>query len=320
MATMAPSNIGYSLREAMHHFKRNFGTTFGAIVTIFLSLFIIGTFVFLSALVDNMVGNVEDKVTIQAYLADDASQDAIDALQTKIEGWDNVESVTYKSKDEALEEYKATMSNKNAEDAVAALDGTNPVPASLVIKLNDPQEVENVANKLIDDSDFASVADGSDPANSVQYGRETVERLFTVTSYIRIIAIVLVVLLHQQHDSPLHLGTPPRDRHRAPRRRLERLHPWALRRRGRHRGTHRRPARNLCAPGRHHERPAASPGAGGVPLVQPAACRHCADLWPAHHRRRGNRPLRLRYRNEALPERLAPGAKHFVGLVWGWHA
>ncbi|MCI2051382.1 MAG: permease-like cell division protein FtsX, partial [Atopobiaceae bacterium] len=155
---MAPSNIGYSLREAMHHFKRNFGTTFGAIVTIFLSLFIIGTFVFLSALVDNMVGNVEDKVTIQAYLADDASQDAVDALQTKIEGWDNVESVTYKGKDEALEEYKATMSNKNAEDAVAALDGTNPVPASLVIKLNDPQEVENVANKLIDDSDFASVA------------------------------------------------------------------------------------------------------------------------------------------------------------------
>lgn len=195
MATMAPSNIGYSLREAMHHFKRNFGTTFGAIVTIFLSLFIIGTFVFLSALVDNMVGNVEDKVTIQAYLADDASQDAVDALQMKIEGWDNVESVTYKSKDEALEEYKATMSNKNAEDAVAALDGTNPVPASLVIKLNDPQEVENVANKLIDDSGFASIADDSDPANSVQYGRETVERLFMVTSYIRIIAIVLVVLL-----------------------------------------------------------------------------------------------------------------------------
>ena len=192
---MAPSNIGYSLREAMHHFRRNFGTTFGAVVTIFLSLFIIGTFVFLSALVDNMVGNVEEKVTIQAYLSDDASQDAVDALQTKIEGWDDVESVTYKSKEEALEEYKATMSNKNAEDAVAALDGTNPVPASLVIKLDDPQQVESVANKLIDDEDFASVADGSDPASSVQYGRETVERLFTVTSYIRVIAIVLVVLL-----------------------------------------------------------------------------------------------------------------------------
>lgn len=192
---MAPSNIGYSLREAMHHFKRNFGTTFGAVVTIFLSLFIIGTFVFLSALVDNMVGNVEDKVTIQAYLSDDASQEDVDALQAKIEGWDDVESVTYKSKEEALEEYKATMSYKNADDAVAALDGVNPVPASLVIKLDDPQQVESVANKLIDDEDFASVADDEDPSASVQYGRETVERLFTVTSYIRIVAIVLVVLL-----------------------------------------------------------------------------------------------------------------------------
>lgn len=195
MVTMAPSNIGYALREAGHHFRRNFGTTFGAIATIFLSLFIIGTFIFLSVLVDNLVGSVEDRVTIQAYISDDASQDAVDALQQKIEGWDNVESVTYKTKDEALEEYKATMSKKNAQDAVAALDGTNPVPASLVIRLYDPQQVEGVANELIDDSDFSQVADGGDPASSVQYGRETVERLFTVTSYIRVAAIVLVILL-----------------------------------------------------------------------------------------------------------------------------
>jgi cell division transport system permease protein len=128
---MAPSNFGYSVREAGHHFKRNFGTCFGAIVTIFLSLFIIGIFVMASALIGSMVSNVENQVTIQAFLSDSADQTAVDSLQTKIEGWDNVESVTYKSKDQALEEYKETMSNKNAADAVAALDGQNPVPASL---------------------------------------------------------------------------------------------------------------------------------------------------------------------------------------------
>ena len=41
---MAPSNFGYSLREAGHHFVRNGSSTFGAVVTIFLSLFIIGLF------------------------------------------------------------------------------------------------------------------------------------------------------------------------------------------------------------------------------------------------------------------------------------
>jgi cell division transport system permease protein len=192
---MSPSNFGYSLREALHHFRRNWSTVLGAVVTIFLSLFIIGLFVLGTALIGNMVGSVEDKVTIQAFLSDDADQDDVDALMKKIEGWDNVESVTYKSKDEALEEYKSTMSNRNAEEAIAALDGENPVPASLVIKMDDPENVSSVADKLIADSDFAAVADDDDPAASVQYGQETVEKLFSVTNYLRIGAIVLVVML-----------------------------------------------------------------------------------------------------------------------------
>ena len=45
MATMGLSNFGYSLREAGSHFRRNWSTALGAIVTIFLSLFIIGLFI-----------------------------------------------------------------------------------------------------------------------------------------------------------------------------------------------------------------------------------------------------------------------------------
>ena len=190
------SNIGYSIHEALRHFRRNWSTVFGAIVTIFLSLFIIGVFVLGSAMITNLVGNVEDRVTIQAFLSDDAEQAAVDALKAKVESWENIDSVRYKSKDEALQEYRETMSNRNAADAVAALDGENPVPASLVIKLNDPQEVEAIANKLIGDADFIAVADDPDDVSaSVQYGRETVERLFSVTNYIRIGAMVLVALL-----------------------------------------------------------------------------------------------------------------------------
>ena len=190
------SNIGYSIREALRHFRRNWSTVFGAIVTIFLSLFIIGMFVLGSAMITRLVGNVEDRVTIQAFLSDEADDIAVGELKAKIEGWNNVESVRYKSKDEALQEYKETMSNRNAADAVAALDGENPVPASLVIKLDDPQQVETVANMLIADADFIAVSDDPDDVSaSVQYGRETVERLFSVTNYIRIGTLVLVALL-----------------------------------------------------------------------------------------------------------------------------
>lgn len=200
---MAPSNIGYSIREAGHHFVRNGSTTFGAVVTIFLSLFIIGLFAMGSVLLDGMVGTVEDQVTIQAFVSDNASEDDINALQTKIEGWDEVESVTFKTKDEALAEYRDTMTNKNAPNAVQALDGKNPIPASLVIKLHDPQDVEGVAQSLGSDADFAKVADittnddglQTSPADEIQYGQGTVERLFTVTNWIRVITLVLVALL-----------------------------------------------------------------------------------------------------------------------------
>jgi cell division transport system permease protein len=200
---MAPSNIGYSLREAGHHFVRNGSTTFGAVITIFLSLFIIGLFAMGSVLLDGMVGTVEDQVTIQAFLSDNADDSTVSQLEDTIQGWSEVESVTYKSKEEALSEYRETMTKRNAADAVAALDDRNPIPASLVIKLSDPQNVQTVAERLGSDSTFAKVADvttnddgtTSDPADQVQYGQGTVERLFTVTNWIRIITIILVVLL-----------------------------------------------------------------------------------------------------------------------------
>ena len=168
----------------------------GAVVTIFLSLFIIGLFVLGSAMLDSMLGGVEDQVTIQAFLSDGADQDAIDAYRAQIEGWDNVESVTYKSKDEGPRGVPLLDVQPQRADAVTALDGENPLPASLVIRMVDPQQVEATAERIMADPAFAEICDDSDnPAGDVQYGQGTVERLFSVTVYIRIAAIALVALL-----------------------------------------------------------------------------------------------------------------------------
>ncbi|OFK24981.1 permease-like cell division protein FtsX [Olsenella sp. HMSC062G07] len=193
---MVPSNLGYSLHEAGRHFRRNWSTVMGAIVTIFLSLFVIGLFAVGSVLLNRIAGNVEDQVTIQAFLSDGANKASVDAFQQKVQGWEYVQGVTYKSKEEALESYKQKMSNKNASDVVAALDGDNPLPASLVITLSDPSKVESVAGNLTADADFKGIADdANDPSQSVQYGRETVKKLLSVTYYLRVGTVVLVALL-----------------------------------------------------------------------------------------------------------------------------
>ena len=198
---MVPSNLGYSLREAGHHFRRNWTTVLGAIV-------VLG-----SVMISSVVGGVEDSVTIQAYLSDDASDSAVESLQSKIEGWDNVESVTYKSKDEALEDYRTSMSNRNASDAVAALDGENPLPASLVITLTDPQEVAATAERIMDDSSFLQIRDTADDLAGRRrrlrpgHGRPPLRgdqlhppRRGCAGHH----ADVRGLRVHQQHDSPRH--------------------------------------------------------------------------------------------------------------------
>lgn len=200
---MMPSNLGYSLSEAFKHFFRNWTTSFGAVITIFLSLFIIGLFIVGSVLVNSAIGGVESQVTISAFISDDAKDEDVDAYLDKLKGMDNVKSVTLKSKEDALADYSSSISN-NADATIAALDNQNPLPRSFVIEMNDPSEVADMAKKIQADPDFRKIVDDADSdvddkdadvAENVKYGQEEVSHLFQLTNYIRIAAVVLVALL-----------------------------------------------------------------------------------------------------------------------------
>lgn len=190
---MAPSNLGYSLREAGSHFTRNWTTSLGAVITIFLSLFIIGLFIVGSAMINSMIGSVQDTVKISAFISDDASDEDVEAFMEKIEGWDNVKNVEFKTKDDALEDFQSSSSDADA--TISALDGENPLPRSYTIEMNEPSQVEEMANKIKQDSDFQQIVDGGNVNESVLYGQEEVARLFQFTDYIRLAAVVLVALL-----------------------------------------------------------------------------------------------------------------------------
>ena len=94
--------MGYSLKEAISHFFRNWTTSLGAVITIFLSLFIIGLFIMGSAMLNSVIGTVEDQVVINAFISDDADQADVQAFEAELETWSNVKSVTYKDKDLSL--------------------------------------------------------------------------------------------------------------------------------------------------------------------------------------------------------------------------
>ncbi len=188
------SSFLYFLREALKGLGRHLSTTFGSIVTIFLSLLIIGAFLIGGSIVQNIVDSVESEVNITAYVSDKASQDDINKVEDWIKTLDGVSSVTFTTKEQALENFKKSMSS--SPDIIDQLDGENPLPASIDIELSDPQKVESVANQIKDNEDFKNICDNkSDPSDSLKYGKQTVERLFSLTNSIRAIGIALIILM-----------------------------------------------------------------------------------------------------------------------------
>ena len=187
------SSFFYFLKESIQGFTRNLSTTLGSIVTIFLSLLIIGVFLVGGTVINHLVSSIENEVSITAYVADDADQAQIDALMGEIRGMEGVASVDFTTKDQALENFRNTSNNP---DIIDQLDGQNPLPASIDIELSDPQLVESVAGQVLATSIYPTITDNpDDPSEAVKYGQQSVERLFAVTNYVRYIGLALIVLL-----------------------------------------------------------------------------------------------------------------------------
>lgn len=188
------TNLARFFREAIQGFTRNASTAIGSIVTIFLSLLIIGLFMAAGSMLDSLMSSVENEVSITCYIKDDASQTDYNAMMDKIRKMESVATVSFTTKDQAMENFK--KSNSSNPDIIDGLDGNNPLPASINVELSDSQKVTEVANKIANDSDFKKICDNeSDPSESVKYGQGTVERLFQITNYIRIAGIVVIAIL-----------------------------------------------------------------------------------------------------------------------------
>ncbi|MGI6032388.1 MAG: permease-like cell division protein FtsX [Coriobacteriales bacterium] len=191
------SRFLYFIKEALINSRRNLGTTIGGIITIFLSLLMIGVTIVFSVMIGNLATSFEDEVNVRLYISDKATDAQIQQLDDFLASMENEEgniaSVDFRDKDEVLSDFEKQTTNN--PDIVKQLDG-NPLPRTYVITLIDTHKVQDTVNKILSSETFTKIADNSDdPSDSVKYGQGTVERLFAVTNVIRTACIVVVILL-----------------------------------------------------------------------------------------------------------------------------
>jgi len=176
--------ISFFLKEAFGSLKRNYFMTIAALVTVFLSIVVLGGVLVFVYTTDALLKEVEEKVEITVYLRTDPdpSESEVGAMQTEIMSWPEVKSSIFVSKTDALERLKEDF--KDNPEILEGLTG-NPLPASFEIALVDPQTVDAVARRF----------EGDPIVDEVRYGKEIADKLFTFTSQARNFLLIFIVLL-----------------------------------------------------------------------------------------------------------------------------
>ena len=135
------------LKTAGQNFIRNAWLSIAAIAVMVITLSIILFSYIASVTFNKTVQEITDKIDISVYLKDDVSEERRNQLIEDVKKIENVKSVVFISKDEALEEYKDA--NKDNVDLLLAISQTdNPLPASLRIKPRDPNRIPEIRDYL----------------------------------------------------------------------------------------------------------------------------------------------------------------------------
>lgn len=130
-------------KTGLVNFARNLTLAVAAIAVMVITLTIILFSAITSATFSNTIQQITDKIDISVYLKDDVTAEKREELIDKFKALQNVKSVEFVSKDQALEDYK--KANQDKPDLLAAISQTdNPLPASLRIKPKDPNKIEEI--------------------------------------------------------------------------------------------------------------------------------------------------------------------------------
>lgn len=117
---MKMNKCGYLIKEGFRSIKTHKFMSFASVAIILACLIIMGSFSLLAVNIDSLIDNLEQQNEMVAFIDEDLSEKQARALQPKLEGVDNVESVEFMSRDEAMDNFMADYD----QDLMEGIDQT----------------------------------------------------------------------------------------------------------------------------------------------------------------------------------------------------
>lgn len=175
-------------------FRRGGAVSAATVLIMTVTLAIISSLIFLSALLTFTLTTIKEKVDVSVYFVTTASEADILAVKSQLEKLPQVANVSYTSAEETLLAFRERHANDQL--TLQALDelGGNPLDASLEIRAKDPSEYESIV-KFLEASPTLSTG-GASIVDRINYAqnKDVIDRLSLAIRATREIGFAVVIL------------------------------------------------------------------------------------------------------------------------------
>jgi cell division transport system permease protein len=173
------TSIHRILKTSVISLWRNRWLSLAATLIMVLTLFTISFFVSLLVVIDRTSTSLKEKVDISVYFNETTSKDQIFSIQNTLLSRSDIKTVDYISKEKALEKWRK-MSSGDDKISGAISETFNPLPRSLEIKTDSPENLESV-------NQFLSAADYKPLIRDISYrkNKDLVDRLVKITQFVK---------------------------------------------------------------------------------------------------------------------------------------
>lgn len=171
------------IKTGLQNFIRNATLAIAAMAVMVITLTIILFSFIANATFSHTIQQITDKIDISVYMKDEVAEDDArrEQLISDIRQIQNVREVNYVSKEEALDIYKEA--NKDNPDLLVAISLTdNPLPASLQIKPEDPNRIDEI-KAYLERSEVKEFQ--SDETSYSGDRKEAIDKISKATSFLR---------------------------------------------------------------------------------------------------------------------------------------
>lgn len=188
---MKLSSMNYLFGQGMKNIWTNRIMSVASFCILSVSLLLIGFTMLFTANINRFVSGVENKNEVVIFLDEDVDSTMASAMENTIRNIQNVESVTFYSKDEALEDMKKSMESDNADQLFSYVGEDNPLPDAFRIRIAD---IEKISPTLMDINRLDGIDSIKSPTDFINI-LTGLKRFIGIVSAVILLALILVSLV-----------------------------------------------------------------------------------------------------------------------------